>query len=106
SCTSLPHHHALPTLYPYTTLFRSVSYLEKLNIWWRRTVQRLLVDRKSEKAAEPLKQLARSSKSPLARLHALWTLDGLGKLDSGLDRKSTRLNSSHQIISYAVFCLK
>src|SRR5258708_16477509 len=26
--------------------------------------------------------------------------------DSVLDRKSTRLNSSHQIISYAVFCLK
>src|SRR5438552_10206462 len=26
--------------------------------------------------------------------------------DIGLDRKSTRLNSSHQIISYAVFCLK
>src|SRR5947208_11260986 len=26
--------------------------------------------------------------------------------DSGSDRKSTRLNSSHQIISYAVFCLK
>src|SRR5258708_35483317 len=25
---------------------------------------------------------------------------------TGLDRKSTRLNSSHQIISYAVFCLK
>src|SRR5258708_28781839 len=30
-----------------------------------------------------------------------------GKLVTGrLDRKSTRLNSSHQIISYAVFCLK
>src|SRR5258708_27713983 len=28
------------------------------------------------------------------------------KLDEGVDRKSTRLNSSHQIISYAVFCLK
>src|SRR5258708_29799583 len=27
-------------------------------------------------------------------------------LGSDLDRKSTRLNSSHQIISYAVFCLK
>src|SRR5258708_26951455 len=27
-------------------------------------------------------------------------------LDRGRDRKSTRLNSSHQIISYAVFCLK
>src|SRR2546427_1967218 len=29
-----------------------------------------------------------------------------GSLDSGLDRKSTRLNSSHSQISYAVFCLK
>src|SRR5258708_18472300 len=28
------------------------------------------------------------------------------KVLDGLDRKSTRLNSSHQIISYAVFCLK
>src|SRR5947208_12742766 len=27
-------------------------------------------------------------------------------LEYGIDRKSTRLNSSHQIISYAVFCLK
>src|SRR5258708_15517950 len=39
---------------------------------------------------------------------ALWV--GLGTLQSHcgshLDRKSTRLNSSHQIISYAVFCLK
>src|SRR5256885_16374170 len=34
---------------------------------------------------------------------------GLGRLDSvipGGDRKSTRLNSSHLVISYAVFCLK
>src|SRR5258708_29991730 len=30
----------------------------------------------------------------------------LEKADSPADRKSTRLNSSHQIISYAVFCLK
>src|SRR5258708_12749976 len=30
----------------------------------------------------------------------------LGAKDPELDRKSTRLNSSHQIISYAVFCLK
>src|SRR5258708_19808477 len=31
---------------------------------------------------------------------------GLGRIPSRGDRKSTRLNSSHQIISYAVFCLK
>src|SRR5258708_34088263 len=30
----------------------------------------------------------------------------IGVVDEGIDRKSTRLNSSHQIISYAVFCLK
>src|SRR5207244_13253028 len=30
----------------------------------------------------------------------------LPQIDGNLDRKSTRLNSSHQIISYAVFCLK
>src|SRR5437879_10649030 len=29
-----------------------------------------------------------------------------GKVASSLDRKSTRLNSSHRCISYAVFCLK
>src|SRR5258708_11072814 len=35
-------------------------------------------------------------------------LRGIGRIDDVplLDRKSTRLNSSHQIISYAVFCLK
>src|SRR5258708_14562890 len=32
--------------------------------------------------------------------------DQVAKDDKRLDRKSTRLNSSHQIISYAVFCLK
>src|SRR5258708_34993514 len=43
----------------------------------------------------------------LAAPKALWELaDGNTKMGDRLDRKSTRLNSSHQIISYAVFCLK
>src|SRR5258708_16253035 len=33
-------------------------------------------------------------------------IDIILKINAGADRKSTRLNSSHQIISYAVFCLK
>src|SRR5258708_27521376 len=42
-----------------------------------------------------------------ATLTELWMPDKSGKnADVVLDRKSTRLNSSHQIISYAVFCLK
>src|SRR2546426_9033451 len=37
-----------------------------------------------------------------------WVQDGVRRLDRGdaADRKSTRLNSSHLVISYAVFCLK
>src|SRR5258708_7491067 len=43
------------------------------------------------------------------QLSACWnvTSPGLFTMEPlGIDRKSTRLNSSHQIISYAVFCLK
>src|SRR5688500_19971115 len=36
-----------------------------------------------------------------------WAIGALGAIAAaGLDRKSTRLNSSHLVISYAVFCLK
>src|SRR5438067_9104581 len=69
------------TLFPYTTLFRSV----------RREGIRGLRDeevRASAAAGEPFKLVARARRG-----------------DDG-DRKSTRLNSSHVSISYAVFCLK
>src|SRR5258708_18808144 len=59
------------TLFPYTTLFRSVEILGGDGF------------------------IAQVTGHLLAREHATW-----------IDRKSTRLNSSHQIISYAVFCLK
>src|SRR5258708_9694567 len=48
----------------------------------------------------------------IVRLGAAITTPGVNQavlqewLTPGVDRKSTRLNSSHQIISYAVFCLK
>src|SRR5258708_27007160 len=66
------------TLFPYTTLFRS-------------STNRLLA------------KLAAGIKKP----DGLIVIDHTNYNESiGLDRKSTRLNSSHQIISYAVFCLK
>src|SRR5258708_29851074 len=64
------------TLFPYTTLFRSSA---------QRTVHGL-ADLGITRVWVPVKQ--RLSRHDLT------------------DRKSTRLNSSHQIISYAVFCLK
>ncbi|HXG11094.1 MAG TPA: c-type cytochrome, partial [Gemmataceae bacterium] len=41
-------------------------------------------------AVEPLRKLARESKSPLARLHALWTLDGLAALEDDLVERALR----------------
>src|SRR5205085_12566430 len=74
------------TLFPYTTLFRSMD---------------LLI------AAPPADETARPDNALRANL-IVETLASFG-VDarvSALDRKSTRLNSSHSQISYAVFCLK
>ena len=57
-----------------------VATLENPNSWWRETAQRLLFERQDKNAAPALHGLVRKSKSPQARLHALWTLDGLGEL--------------------------
>ena len=62
-----------------------VSALEKDSLWWRRTAQRLLLDRHPQDAVPLLTKLATSSSSPFGRLHALWTLDGLGALDDAAD---------------------
>src|SRR3712207_7924560 len=76
------------TLFPYTTLFRSASE-ETLT---RNAVSRILT--LTSTYDHRVIQGAQSGEF-LRRLHELL-----------LDRKSTRLNSSHANISYAVFCLK
>src|SRR2546426_1881289 len=67
------------TLFPYTTLFRS----QRVRQW------------------DDLPETGRFQLAEAVR-------DSLGapRLAARLDRKSTRLNSSHLVISYAVFCLK
>src|SRR3712207_6916395 len=72
------------TLFPYTTLFRSPEIL-------RRT-------------AKLERSRYRASKSRTELTLFLYSFAHLA--DACQDRKSTRLNSSHANISYAVFCLK
>lgn len=59
-----------------------VSELGDSNGWHRDTAQRLLVERDDPAAIPPLRALARRGPAPLTRVHALWTLDGLGALDT------------------------
>src|SRR3712207_8184615 len=75
------------TLFPYTTLFRSEDFYKKQG-QWKELVGTLArhadVETDAERKVAILLQLAQTYE----------------------DRKSTRLNSSHANISYAVFCLK
>jgi putative membrane-bound dehydrogenase-like protein len=59
-----------------------VATLENPSAWWRETAQRLLHERRDKAAVARLRKLTQESKSPLARMHALWTLDGLGALET------------------------
>ncbi|MEO6183268.1 MAG: PVC-type heme-binding CxxCH protein [Verrucomicrobiota bacterium] len=61
-----------------------VGELSSANQWRRVTAQRLLVERQDKAAVPPLKNLAINGQKPLGRLHALWTLHGLGALDESL----------------------
>lgn len=71
--------------------FTNVDLVKKLseaNIWWRRNAQRLLIDRNAREITGDLEKLAVHGDNPAGRLHALWTLEGLGRLTSGLLMKS------------------
>ena len=62
-----------------------VGHLSHPNGWWRDTAQKLIVLRKDGKSVVPeLENHARSAKSPLGRVHALWTLEGMDAVDPEL----------------------
>src|SRR2546426_8052864 len=72
------------TLFPYTTLFRSVA-----------------------RYAREIAIAANFSAEEQELVHTAGLMHDIGKfVFPDRDRKSTRLNSSHLVISYAVFCLK
>ncbi len=58
-----------------------VADLSHPNGWWRDTAQQLIVLRGDKSVVPALQALAKSGQAPLGRVHALWTLDGLGASD-------------------------
>src|SRR3712207_7239768 len=76
------------TLFPYTTLFRSAHSISVMTVQTSAVRRVLRPDQERER-------------------EALTTVEETGREAlTEIDRKSTRLNSSHANISYAVFCLK
>src|SRR5256885_3478116 len=75
------------TLFPYTTLFRSLAQAVRERVG--------VVDGDAEHGARNVEFLPWQRRAVVDEMIA-----------HGQDRKSTRLNSSHLVISYAVFCLK
>jgi len=64
------------------TIERLVELLAHPNAWHRETAARLIYERRPADARQPLERLARESKDPVARVHALWALEGLGALST------------------------
>lgn len=58
-----------------------VAALENPNSWWRETAQRLLFERQDKAAVDPLRKMVYEGKTAPGRLHALWTLEGLGAVN-------------------------
>src|SRR5258708_30544777 len=89
-------------LFPYTALFRSVGALRRRDRDWPYLAR---LYRRPGHGIGGRVELDAVLRQVIERLRAI----PIGHAHDDLtekDRKSTRLNSSHQIISYAVFCLK
>src|SRR5207253_6452400 len=94
------------TVFPYTTLFRS-QVRGRLRIGWVPSLDEL------RSGTETMRQSpCRSQRLTPPNMRAAGTSDStwdaavVRRAATASDRKSTRLNSSHVAISYAVFCLK
>src|SRR3712207_8975951 len=95
------------TLFPYTTLFRSAG---EANVPFYAMSGSDFVQVYVGVGASRIRQLFKKARSHKKAVIFIDEIDAIGKKREnskvGGDRKSTRLNSSHANISYAVFCLK
>jgi mono/diheme cytochrome c family protein len=96
------HESTKPFTKPQLTKASSSELVEQLadaNGWRRDTAQRLLIERNDASVVSALQTMASSHTNELARLHALWTLEGLMKIDAGL--LSRALDDKHSKVRAA-----
>src|SRR2546430_11803161 len=97
------------TLFPYTTLFRSRIRSKRLSGQARSGSKPARVevrDRHRRKGISQKPEIVGVRADAVSGANDGLAHHAIGDSQSGIDRKSTRLNSSHSQISYAVFCLK
>ena len=81
-----------------------VKTLSHPNGWWRDTAQRLLVERRDKKSIAALQKVIDSSENHLAKVHALWTLEGLDALNlatitNGLEDDHEKVQMTALVVS-------
>ena len=72
-----------------------VAHLSHTNSWWRETAQRLLVERNDTAVVPALQAVALHGESALGRMHALWTLDGMNRLEPDIALAALKDDSTH-----------
>lgn len=76
-----------------------VTHLDHPNGWWRDTAQKLLILRGDTSVLPALESIVAENENHLARMHALWTIEGLGKLTPEIVRQA--LNDPHPQVRIA-----
>ncbi|MBX7208860.1 MAG: discoidin domain-containing protein [Verrucomicrobiaceae bacterium] len=73
-----------------------VAHLSHPNGWWRDTAQRMIIVKGDKSVVPSLTEMMKSNDNHLARLHALWTLEGLGAITPDLVR--TAMKDTHPMV--------
>ncbi len=71
-----------------------LQHLSHKNAWWRLQAQKLIVLAQDKSVIPQLKKMASEHKNPLAKIHAMWTLEGLGIIDTGILFKNLNSDNS------------
>ena len=95
-----PHRGPQPRMLDETPA-QLIKHLSHPNGWWRDEAQKLIILHGDLSVVDELKKLAFSSENPLERLHAFWTLEGLGSITPDLLEKGM-LDSDPRLRAAAV----
>lgn len=75
-----------------------VPLLDHPNSWWRERAQRSLVEAADLAVAEAVREMARQASTPIGRVHALWTLEGIGKGALDVETLTLALQSNDPLV--------